>query len=689
MSIAPVPGTILDFIAALNQGLQARQSLDSTLAQALRVLVDSWPDAEAARLYWPDGTEAATTDASSTGALSGAVTLEVPLYNDGHWFVALHEDSDLLGVLEVAGTLPEAGDWLQLVAVQLSQAIVKHEAQLLEGLSHGLSSAQDILDVLRSLQSLVPSAGEFNRAAAVYHNQQIQDVVVTHTLTGDQEALVNISLREIHGADVIAALTGFPAPDVCLLLAPNPTGDSESSTLVMPFFEGDILREIIRVDFAASQPLAAHIRRMMDAARQQIAVVLHALQQVSDVKSSAALLEQQVPVLRLLSELSTVISITKDEHQLLNQSAQAFVEVLQADYCRVYLLDASAQGGTIFCEYPHRGTSGKPFKLADLPLKTLPDADNPMPLVVNDVQADARLSDEGRAGLRAEGVKAFVLMPLFVRGNLTSLFRLDITRENRHFTPELQDLMQTVLAQVVVGLQNIRLLEGAQQNSDQLRRANQFGQTLQSTLEIEIIVRAALSESLRVIPMEHMTIALRDSHDSRLRVVGQYANNEHTVTLSGGPELTLEDAMVSEVWETQQPAYIPDVAENNPLRDESRSVLVVPLIARGDTQGLVFVGHSQAYLYNETDVIVFQQMMAQFAAAVENARLFEESTHIARRAALINEIGSRMQTSTSVEHTLNEAARGLQQALHAGRVSIRLGGPPATPDNTPNGQKEG
>src|SRR5690606_17860476 len=101
-------------------------------------------------------------------------------------------------------------------------------------------------------------------------------------------------------------------------------------------------------------------------------------------------------------------------------------------------------------------------------------------------------------------------------------------------------------------------------------------------------------------------------------------NNEHNITLSGGPELTLEDAMVSEVWETQQPAYIPDAAENNPLRDESRSVLVVPLIARGDTQGLVFVGHSQAYLYNETDVIVFQQMMAQFAAAVENARLFEE-----------------------------------------------------------------
>lgn len=689
MSIAPVPGTILDFIAALNQGLQARQSLDSTLAKALRVLVDSWPDAQAARLYWPDGTEAATTDASSTGALSGAVTLEAPLYNDGHWFVPLREDSDLLGVLEVAETLPEAGDWLQLVAVQLSQAIVQHEAQLLEGLSHGLSSAQDILDVLRSLQSLVPSAGEFNRAAAVYHNQQIQDVVVTHILTGDQEALVNISLREIHGADVIAALTGFPAPDVCLLLASNPTGDSESSTLVMPFFEGDILREIIRVDFAGSQPLAAHTRRMINAARQQIAVVLHALQQVSDVKSSAALLEQQVPVLRLLSELSTVISITKDEHQLLNQSAQAFVEVLQADYCRVYLLDASAQGGTIFCEYPHRGTSGKPFTLADLPLKTLPDADNPMPLVVNDVQADARLSDEGRAGLRAEGVKAFVLMPLFVRGNLTSLFRLDITRENRHFTPELQDLMQTVLAQVVVGLQNIRLLEGAQQNSDQLRRANQFGQTLQSTLEIEIIVRAALSESLRVIPMEHMTIALRDSHDSSLRVVGQYANNEHTVTLSGGPEVTLEDSIVNEVWETQQPAYIPDAAENNPLRDESRSVLVVPLIARGDTQGLVFVGHRQAYLYNETDVIVFQQMMAQFAAAVENARLFEESTHIARRAALINEIGSRMQTSTSVEHTLNEAARGLQQALHAGRVSIRLGGPPATPDNTPNGQKEG
>jgi GAF domain-containing protein len=61
--------------------------------------------------------------------------------------------------------------------------------------------------------------------------------------------------------------------------------------------------------------------------------------------------------------------------------------------------------------------------------------------------------------------------------------------------------------------------------------------------------------------------------------------------------------------------------------------------------------------------------------AAENNRLYENSQRTAQREALVNEIGTRIQSANSVEATMTEAMKSLSDVLKAKHVSIQLGKP--------------
>ncbi|MBZ0303300.1 MAG: GAF domain-containing protein, partial [Anaerolineae bacterium] len=118
---------------------------------------------------------------------------------------------------------------------------------------------------------------------------------------------------------------------------------------------------------------------------------------------------------------------------------------------------------------------------------------------------------------------------------------------------------------------------------------------------------------------------------------------------------------------------------------DGRRVLVAPIRVRGQVIGAMEFELDPGGQLSEEDQQLIGEVSERFGLAAENARLFAESQRIAQREALINEVGARLQATSSVETTLAQAARSLQQMLKAERVSIRLGEPP-----TANGSgKEG
>lgn len=114
--------------------------------------------------------------------------------------------------------------------------------------------------------------------------------------------------------------------------------------------------------------------------------------------------------------------------------------------------------------------------------------------------------------------------------------------------------------------------------------------------------------------------------------------------------------------------------------DQSNEQLItIPLKIRGQVIGAMEFELDENNSIDPSDLTLIQEVSERFGLAAENTRLVEESQRVAQREALINEIGSRLQSTNNVESTLTEAVRSISSVLNANRVSIRLSKPEQNP----------
>jgi two-component system NtrC family sensor kinase len=197
-------------------------------------------------------------------------------------------------------------------------------------------------------------------------------------------------------------------------------------------------------------------------------------------------------------------------------------------------------------------------------------------------------------------------------------------------------------------------------------------------LKLDTILGIVLGESRAMIPLDRMSIALYDTRQGKLRIVGQYDEGKTSIDIENGAFISTTGTFVGQVWETQEMVSIPDTRElpilaSRPQQDlTTRSVMVAPIRSRGRLLGTVTVGCLLPYSYGDTDQPIFQQMINQLAVAIENAEAYTQSQRAARSEALINEIATHFQQHSAVEDMLQIAISELGQALGARRARIRL-----------------
>jgi GAF domain-containing protein len=151
------------------------------------------------------------------------------------------------------------------------------------------------------------------------------------------------------------------------------------------------------------------------------------------------------------------------------------------------------------------------------------------------------------------------------------------------------------------------------------------------------------------------------------------AENKQRLGLS--LDFEAEQKQVDDQWtQTLQQA----VQTNLPVQesDAQGRLIAVPLRVRGQVVGAMEFELGSGGTFGPEELVLLEEVGEQLGMAAENSRLFETTQRYAQREALVNEIATRMQASSSVDMTLNEAARSLKQYLGANRVSIRLGAPP-------------
>ncbi|MBV5323724.1 hypothetical protein JZU51_03135, partial [bacterium] len=76
--------------------------------------------------------------------------------------------------------------------------------------------------------------------------------------------------------------------------------------------------------------------------------------------------------------------------------------------------------------------------------------------------------------------------------------------------------------------------------------------------------------------------------------------------------------------------------------------------------------------FTESDISIQTTLAAQVATSIQNVRSFEQSKAQADLETLVNTIGQKIQSATTVEDTLQTAIRELGSALGATRVQVSI-----------------
>jgi len=140
---------------------------------------------------------------------------------------------------------------------------------------------------------------------------------------------------------------------------------------------------------------------------------------------------------------------------------------------------------------PFDSMMGMRFRLADSPYSELWMADPSRPFTINDVAADPRLSDTGRAVMAGTG--ATVTIPLNLSGRWIGVVSLSWPAPRTFAEAEIR-LYQSLGAQAATVLDNQLLLKQTQKLAERESIINLINQKIQSATSVEAAIQTAVRE---------------------------------------------------------------------------------------------------------------------------------------------------------------------------------------------------
>ncbi|MGC9395252.1 MAG: GAF domain-containing protein [Anaerolineae bacterium] len=233
-------------------------------------------------------------------------------------------------------------------------------------------------------------------------------------------------------------------------------------------------------------------------------------------------------------------------------------------------------------------------------------------------------------------------LPLFSRGRVIGAMTIQDTRPGA-FTQEDITTLQTMADQLANAIENARLLRRMEENMRELELAT--GQlTRESWRDFLENYRNTFGYRYRLVDVEPATELLPEA-----RVALQ---QRKTVATSIMPESTVE---VDE--ETSQ----------------MQGALSVPVRVRNEVLGVLNLRFDDPEVPSEAVVLV-EQVAARLGAALESARLLEESRRAAVLEQVSGELSAQMRTSLDIDQVLQNAVREMVSTLNFARVEVRLSG---------------
>ncbi len=209
-----------------------------------------------------------------------------------------------------------------------------------------------------------------------------------------------------------------------------------------------------------------------------------------------------------------------------------------------------------------------------------------------------------------------------------------------------------------------------------LETLNAVSQAVSGQTELKDLYKTIHQEVSRILGDISFLIALYDAVQNTIEI--PYMYEEGSVTrLDPFP---LGEGITSILIKTRKPLMVVEDTDRR-LKElgakiigaPAKSWLGVPLLVAGDVIGAMVVQDIEhEHRFDEDDQQLMTTLASQVAVTVRNARLLEISQRRTERERLLNQISSKLRSSTDINAILATTADELCKALGARRVHIKI-----------------
>ncbi len=290
--------------------------------------------------------------------------------------------------------------------------------------------------------------------------------------------------------------------------------------------------------------------------------------------------------------------------------------------------------------------------------------------------------------------KSFLFVPLIVGNKVTSYVSLQNVDKENAFSDSDVRLLETLANSMSVALENARLfdetnrlLKETEQRTAELAIINSVQEGLASKLDIQAIYDLVGDKIRDVFDTQGITISFFDRQTNHIshpyylykgeRIIEagfEYGKGLTSLVIQKGHPLLINENAVERFRELGV-VYAADESEE----DTCKSWLSVPLISGGQVNGTIKLeNYEKEFAYSESDVSLLQTLANSISVALENARLFDETTRLLKETeqrtaelAVINSVQEGLAKELDIQGIYDLVGERIRNLFDAQAVIIR------------------
>jgi GAF domain-containing protein/CheY-like chemotaxis protein len=393
------------------------------------------------------------------------------------------------------------------------------------------------------------------------------------------------------------------------------------SLACFPVMSGDRLLAVLSLSHAVAIRFAPGVRDMLDLFIAQAAIAIENARLYGDAARRRDVAEG-------LARLGRELTLTFDLGRRAAFGAQGVMTLLHAGEAAVYLYQ-SEDGGLVQVSAQPEGTRVLVDEIGES-VAALAVAERAS-VIARDVLADPglRLSDTARARVKAQPHRAMAGVPLLIRERVIGALVV-AAPAGGEFSPEDIQTLQAVADRVALAIDNAQLYAETERERREGAALAGAARRLALHLDVEHLAEQLVTTLVELFAA-HASAFYRLREDGALEAVafgGALGQN-----MAIGQIVPRGAGIVGRTVAERCPVWSRDVLADTHVhlpaqqraeieRSGNRAVLGVPLMAKGDVVGSLFISYGAPRDFSRREVTLLQAFADEAALALENARLY-------------------------------------------------------------------